>query len=44
MMNASYSLAIIALVALVLTVNSIWANNHNRVHTSNTTLTGQALK
>jgi len=28
-MNASYSLVIIAVVALILTVNSIWANQHN---------------
>lgn len=35
MMNASYSLIIIALVALILTINSFWAGQHpvESVHT-----------
>ncbi len=33
-MNASYSLAVITLVALILTVNSIWADAQHTTKTS----------
>jgi len=42
-MNASYSLTIIALVALILTVNSIWANQQN-IKTSTQEIISQPLK